>query len=70
MNRWIERALAMRVPDSGPGGFTISSKGIAAPPSQLLLLGVTGIGLALSAALGDVEPAWDVLLACDLPSPP
>jgi lantibiotic biosynthesis protein len=67
-NRWIERALAMRVPGSGPGGFTLSGTGAPLEPSQELLLGVTGIGLAFCAAIGDAEPAWDRLLACDLPA--
>jgi hypothetical protein len=70
MNRWIERALAMRVPGSGPGGFMMLGNGTTAQPSQLFLLGVTGIGLALSAALGTAEPGWDRLLVCDLPDTP
>ena len=65
--RWIARTLAMRVPGSGPGGFTIGDGAAPATASQIFLFGVTGIGLGLLAALGEVEPGWDRLLACDLP---
>ena len=41
------------------------------PPDDVrrdsLLLGTTGVGLALLAAVSDLEPGWDRLLLCDLP---
>ena len=37
------------------------------PTGGHLLEGAAGFGLALAAALGDTEPAWDRLLACDVP---
>lgn len=67
VNRWIERLLAMRIPGFGPGGFVVSNLAAPSEPSQQLLLGVTGIGLALCGVLGDAEPCWDRLLVCDLP---
>jgi hypothetical protein len=67
VNHWIERTLAMRIPGTGPGGFTLSGDGTASVASQQLLYGATGIGLGLLAALGTAEPGWDRLLACDLP---
>ncbi|HEV7559670.1 MAG TPA: lanthionine synthetase LanC family protein, partial [Kofleriaceae bacterium] len=40
---------------------------IPLPREHDLMLGKSGIGLALLAALGDEEPGWDRLLACDIP---
>ena len=65
--RWIEQTLAMKAPASDAAPFTLAGDGTASVPSQLLLFGATGIGLGLMAALTDVEPTWDRLLACDLP---
>lgn len=75
---WLARTLAMRAPGTGLGGFsawTASPRalpGDAIPepgwhPVEGFLEGVAGIGLALLAALGSLEPSWDRLLACDLP---
>jgi hypothetical protein len=59
---------------TGDGRFADASRrwfahGLAMPlPREHdLMLGTTGIGLALLAALGDEEPGWDRMLACDLP---
>ncbi len=32
-----------------------------------LLVGTIGVGIALLAAISELEPAWDRLLLCDLP---
>lgn len=67
---WIERGLAMRTPGRGVGGFlSIGSTDEDNPwvATDSFLEGAAGIGLVLLAALGDLEPAWDRLIACDLP---
>jgi hypothetical protein len=45
---WLERALDLRPPGGDDSGF---------------LTGACGVALALLAAIGDVEPGWDRLLA-------
>jgi lantibiotic modifying enzyme len=69
---WFERAVEMRRPGSGLGGYEAWRSGDAdgawvAEP--VLLTGAAGIALALLAATTPVEPAWDrVLLAAIPPS--
>jgi hypothetical protein len=63
---WLERALAMRRPGSGVGGFqsaafTESGEVIWRDDSSFLT-GAAGIGLALLAAITPVEPEWDRVL--------
>lgn len=65
-NAWIELALARRAPARGPGGFHMEYDETSVG-AQDLLGGVSGIGLALLAALGTAVPDWDRLLGCDLP---
>jgi hypothetical protein len=67
---WIERGLAMRRPGEGVAGFLThepvdGTSGWTTTDS--FLRGASGIGLVLRAALGDTEPSWDRLLACDIP---
>lgn len=70
---WCERALAMRRPGEGIGGFTMwrpRPAGDATPvhqPDPDFLDGVIGVALALLAGLGGDEPGWDRLILCDLP---
>lgn len=70
---WIDRGLAMRRPGLGVGGFLAfqprpeRSGDDPWKPDASLLEGASGIGLALVAALGDVEPSWDRLLLADIP---
>lgn len=64
---WFERALAMRQPGTGVGGFLqLTKPDPAGPvvwePSSAFLGGASGIALALLAALTPVEPQWDRLL--------
>lgn len=63
---WLARALEMRRPGCGIGGFQACT---AIPGSQPawtdepgLLTGAAGIALALLAAVTDTEPEWDRLL--------
>lgn len=63
---WFERALSMRSPGIGHGGYLTALKAgdgsltYEADPS--LLSGAAGIAMALGAAVSAVEPGWDRLL--------
>lgn len=68
---WFERALAMRQPDRGVGGFSalrVNENGTRywenAPG---ILEGAAGIALALQAATTSIEPAWDRMLLVSVP---
>jgi hypothetical protein len=69
--RWFARALAMRAPGRGFGGFrtrAASSGGKgrwAADPG--LLAGAGGVALALVAATTEEAPAWDRMLLVSTP---
>ena len=56
---WFTKALDMRQPGKGIGGY-------GADPG--LLTGAAGIALALLAAVSPVEPAWDRMLLLSLPA--
>ncbi|HEX3130476.1 MAG TPA: lanthionine synthetase C family protein [Thermoanaerobaculia bacterium] len=67
--RWFERALAMRRPGEGIGGYLNwwpEAGTWNADPG--LLTGSAGIGLALLAAVSGVEPNWDRPMLIDLPT--
>jgi lantibiotic biosynthesis protein len=68
--RWLARALALRAPGSGAGGFrtweTDTAGGGAWYDDPGFLTGAAGTGLALLAALSPVEPAWDRALLVSL----
>ena len=59
---WYGQTLARRRAGSGVGGY----RGESALADHGLLLGATGIGLGLLAAVSPVEPAWDRALLLDL----
>ncbi len=62
---WLGKAIAMREPGRGIGGYRAwepSAGGWQDEPG--LLVGAAGVGLALLAAVTPVEPAWDRLLLC------
>jgi hypothetical protein len=63
---WLRRALDLREPGTGVGGYTAlrydARARAYADPDPGLLMGAAGIGLALLAATSDVEPAWDRVL--------
>jgi hypothetical protein len=68
---WIARTLEFYWPRKGIGGFQIwRGEGCAGGPWSTapgLLEGTAGIGLALIAAMTDVEPDWDRILLIALP---
>ena len=68
--RWFACGLEMRRPGHGIAGFVVQRRSADDTERWVgcadLIEGTTGIGLALLAALGDEEPRWDRLLACDL----
>ena len=47
-------------------GFPFWTQGDHWAPDPTLLQGAAGVGLALHAAIGDIEPAWDRLMLVDL----
>ncbi len=55
---WLERTLAYGTTGLPPPGDVRRDS---------LLVGTSGVGLALLAAVSDLEPSWDRLLLCDLP---
>jgi hypothetical protein len=63
---WFERALAMRRPGTGRGGFLTALRSAEGPltyePDPSLLSGSAGIAMALAAASSPVEPCWDRML--------
>jgi class I lanthipeptide synthase len=59
---WLSRCLAMRSPDLALAGWCAPP-----PPGRWserfgLMTGIAGVGLALLAAISDVEPTWDRVL--------
>lgn len=67
--RWLARLLAMRRPGEGIAGFRTLrlDEGVEVWVDDTSVVGgVTGIGLVLLAATGDVEPCWDRAFLCDV----
>ena len=68
---WLEKCLEKRQPGRGPGGF--QSLQLDGAGQQVrknahgFLTGAAGIGLALLAAITDIEPLWDRLLLTAIP---
>lgn len=60
---WFERALEMRLPGTGIGGYRTWRSGRGGTTGWIdhpgFLTGAAGIGLALLAATTSVEPSWD-----------
>lgn len=65
---WFERALGRREPGLGIAGFRMAAEG-AWVDEPGFLVGATGIGLALLAAVSHVEPAWDRVLLISSSAP-
>jgi lantibiotic biosynthesis protein len=68
---WYGRVLDGHRPGSGVGGYQAWSPAFGGRAEgwvddDSFLVGAVGVGLALMAASGDVEPAWDRLLATSL----
>jgi hypothetical protein len=64
---WLERALAMRQPGTGVGGFSSLTRPDPSGPivweaNPAFLDGAIGVALTLLAATTPVEPAWDRML--------
>ncbi|HEX4499303.1 MAG TPA: lanthionine synthetase C family protein [Thermoanaerobaculia bacterium] len=68
---WIEKTFAFQTPGEGVAGFRAFDPNPEGEPGWRtdpgFLEGTTGIGLALLAAISDVEPAWDRVLLASLP---
>src|SRR6202158_3339279 len=60
-NFWFHRALDLREPGLGIAGFRVALGGDWADEPGFLR-GATGVGLALLAAVSQVDPAWDRVL--------
>jgi lantibiotic biosynthesis protein len=65
--RWFEAMLELRRPEGIAGFGAYSAATRSWQPRLDLIEGVTGIGLALLAAISAVDPDWDRQLLCDLP---
>lgn len=63
---WFERALAMRTPGKGHGGYLTGLKArdgsLSYEPDPSLLSGSAGVALAFAAAATPSEPEWDRML--------
>lgn len=64
---WLDRALAMRQPGAGVGGFSSLTRPDPSGPisweaSPAFLDGSIGVALTLLAAMTPIEPAWDRML--------
>lgn len=68
--RWYRQLLAMRRPGEGIAGFPARNHVDGADvwiADDSVLMGASGVGLALLAAVTDLEPAWDRALLCGVP---
>jgi hypothetical protein len=66
--RWLDETLAFHDPAAERFRYTSTSDvGSLRPASGAcgLLTGAAGVGLALLAAVSDLEPRWDIVLLCD-----
>jgi lantibiotic modifying enzyme len=66
---WYRLGLEMRNPERGVAGFAswIGESGQMWKDDPGFLTGAAGIGLALLAAVSEVEPAWDRVLLVSIP---
>lgn len=68
---WFERTLAMRRPDRGIAGFSAWAMGKDGTMGWHnvpgILMGASGIALALLAAVTPIEPEWDRMLLISVP---
>jgi lantibiotic biosynthesis protein len=65
---WFSRTLAMQRPEHAVAGFPVHDPEHGDPwvADPGLLYGAAGVGLALAAAISDVEPTWDQVLLLDV----
>ncbi len=72
---WYRRTLDHRRPGEGVGGY-LSFQPMSKPGEEAwvsdpgVLVGAAGVGLALLAAVSEVEPSWDRMLLSDIPPSP
>ena len=68
---WFRRGLDLRRPGEGIAGFSAWDSATGETPQWVnepgFLTGATGIGLALLAAISDIEPEWDRVLLVSVP---
>jgi hypothetical protein len=64
---WFRRTLTMRHPGVGVGGFRSWTSADCQVDDPGFLMGASGIGLAILAAITDAEPTWDRLLLLSFP---
>jgi len=68
---WIDHTLAIRNAH-WIAGFPAAAREpdatIAWNPDDSLLAGASGVALALHAAISNIEPSWDRMLLCDVPT--
>ncbi len=62
---WLDRVLAARRPGDGAGGYGYCAEG---DHRAAILSGSAGVGLALLATVSALEPSWDRVMLCDLPT--
>ena len=71
--RWLRATLAMALPGQGVGGYRTWNKfddgSLGWTDDAGLLIGSTGVGLALWSASSASEPEWDRLLMASWPGP-
>ena len=71
---WLERTLQFREPGKGAAGYLTWGMGknesTELQPKLGLIQGIAGVGLAMVAALSDVEPSWDRVFQMDVPPEP
>lgn len=65
---WFRETLARRRSGEGVGGFLAQSVSVRPAINPSFVDGSIGLGLSLAAAIGSMEPSWDALLLCDLPT--
>jgi lantibiotic modifying enzyme len=69
---WLQRALDMHQRDRGFGGFGVNVFERDGQEQSVdnagFLMGASGIGLALLAAIGSTEPTWDRVLLTAVPA--
>ena len=69
---WFERTLQFREPGNGAAGYSVwipndeGQRGIV--QSANIIDGIAGVGLALIAAITDVQPNWDRIFLLDIPN--
>lgn len=68
---WIKKTLQFHVPNAGAAGYSVMVPNEAGEMKLEerygLITGIAGVGLALLAAISNVEPMWDSIFMSDIP---